>query len=147
MAYGNMINNYKKASIETAGKLDLIIMCYEKAIQLITQARDHLENKEIEEKAQKLQKALAIISELQSCLDMEKGGQIAANLDAIYIYINQRLLLGDIQRDLSVFDECVGILSELKEAWGEISHPQTEQLVEAVGSNDPGVKEKLMVAA
>ncbi|MBN1625119.1 MAG: flagellar export chaperone FliS [Deltaproteobacteria bacterium] len=118
----NMSNNYKKTSIETAGKLDLVIMCYEKAIQLLMQAKNHFEMNEIEKKARKMQKALDILNELQSCLNMEKGGQIAKNLDAIYAYLTRRLLLGDIKKDLDAFNESIRILSELKEAWDEIAH-------------------------
>ena len=122
MTYGNMYKQYRRANIETAGKLDLIIMCYEKAIQLLTQAKGHYLNNEIEKKATKMQKAINIINELKGCLNLKEGGQIAVNLDAIYTYLNKRLLLGDIKKDLSVFDESINILAELKSAWMEISN-------------------------
>jgi len=149
MGYGNMSQQYGRTSIETAGKLDLIIMCYEKTIQLLRQAKDHFDGNDIEKKARKMQKALDIINELQSCLNIEKGGQIAMNLDAIYTYITQRLLQGDINKDLSVFDECVNLLSELKEAWSEISRNQgKEEHMEAISSHqDSDIKQRVTVAA
>lgn len=128
MAYGGVINNYKRTGIETAGKLDLVIMCYEKTIQLLMQAKRHFKENEIEEKARKMQKALDIINELQCCLNIEEGGQIAKNLDAIYTYLNKRLLLGDIKKELAVFDESVRILSELKEAWVGIASDGEDQV-------------------
>ena len=121
MVYGKLMNQYKKSNIETAGKLDLIIMCYEKAILCLKQAKDHIKEKEFKKKVPKVQKALYIINELQGCLDIEKGDQIAKNLDSIYTYLNRRILLGDIRKDLSIFDECVNILNELKSAWDEIA--------------------------
>jgi flagellar protein FliS len=75
-----------------------------------------------------LQKALNIINELQASLDFEQGGQIARNLDQTYSYISQRLLLADFNMDLTMFDEVIRILTELKQAW------------EYVASNETGAK-------
>ena len=147
MVYGKVLNQYKRSNIETAGKLDLIIMCYEKTIQCLRQAKDHIKGKEFEKKVRKVQKAMDIISALQGCLDIEKGGEIARNLDAIYTYLNRRILLGDIRRDLSIFDECVRILDELKSAWKEISSSEGQEQIISMGRPDHGNKEIAQIAA
>ena len=127
MAYGRILNQYQKTNIETAGKVDLVIMCYEKAIQFLNQARDFYERNEFENKAKAIQKALAILNELQTCLNIEQGGQIARNLDAIYSYLTRRLLEGDINRDVTSLEEAVRILSELKEGWEGITSQTGDQ--------------------
>ena len=147
MAYGKISQHYNRTSIETAGKLDLIVMCYEKSIQLLKQAKDHYEKNEIEKKARKMQKALDIINELKGCLNMEKGGQIAQNLDSIYTYVNRRLLLGDIQSDFSVFEECVNILGELKSAWEEISASEEKTQTAVMDSAEHRIKDGAQIAA
>lgn len=124
MAYGKVLNQYKRSNIETAGRLDLIIMCYERAIQLLGQTKDHVREKESAKKALKVKKVLDIIAELQNSLDMEKGGQIARNLDSLYSYMTKRLLVGDIRRDETAYDETIRILSELNEAWQTIKSEQ-----------------------
>jgi len=115
-----MLGRYKRNSVETAGKLDLVIMCYDKTIQFLRQAKTHLDGKEIEKKARKIQKALDIINELQRCLNFAEGGEIAKNLDAIYNYLQRRLIDGDIRNNPTVLEECVRILDELKDAWEKI---------------------------
>lgn len=127
MAYGKVLNQYKRSNIETAGKLDLIIMCYERAIQLLGQAKDHIREKEVAKKALKVKKVLDIISELQGSLDIEKGGEIATNLDSLYSYMTKRLLVGDIRKDETAYDEAIRILSELNEAWHSIQNEQEPQ--------------------
>ena len=127
MVYGRVLNQYKRSNIETAGKLDLIIMCYERAIQLLAQVKDHIQEKEFAKKAHKFKKVLDIIDELQSCLDMEKGGKIARNLDSLYSYMTKRLLVGDIKKDLTAYDEGIRILSELKDAWQAIKPEDAPQ--------------------
>ena len=65
--------------------------------------------------------AINLISELQSCLNFERGGEIAGNLDSIYTYLTQKLLQGDIEKNLDVYDEGIKIISELKQAWEQIA--------------------------
>jgi flagellar secretion chaperone FliS len=127
MGYGKVLNQYKRSSIETASKLELVIMCYENAILCLNQVKEHIKEKEIEKKVQKFQKALSIINELQCSLNLEKGGQIAKNLDSLYSYITKRLLVGDINKDLSAYDESIHILTELIEAWQTIKSEEGAQ--------------------
>jgi flagellar secretion chaperone FliS len=126
MGYGKFLSQYKRSNIETASKLDLVIMCYEKAILCLEQTKEHIKEKEFEKKVAKFQKALDIISELQCSLNMEKGGQVAKNLDALYSYVTKRLIVGDIQKNLAVFDESIHILSELLESWKAIKSTETD---------------------
>lgn len=121
MGYGKTLGQYQKTEISTAGKMELVIMCYDKSIQFIKQAKAEYKQGAFEKKAILLQRTLDIINELQSCLDFSKGGEIAKNLDAIYSYLTRRLLQGDIEKDYSAFDESVLLLSELKEAWEGIA--------------------------
>jgi len=125
--YGKMLAQYQRTKVETAGKMELIIMCYEKTLQALHEAKAFIEAKEYEKKAHKLQLALDIIHGLQTSLNFEKGGQIAKNLDSIYSYITRRLLQGDIQKDIPIYAECIRILSELKEAWEKIAGGQAEE--------------------
>lgn len=137
MTYGKMRSHYDRTNVETASKLELIILCYDKAIQLLTQAKNHYEEKAFENKSRKLQKVLDIINELQGCLDLEQGGQVAKNLDAIYTYLTKKILLGDIKAELTAFDEVLHIMNELKEAWETISSGSEKQISNMSISNPP----------
>jgi flagellar protein FliS len=121
MIYGNNVVQYRKTNIETAGNLELIIICYEKAVQALKKARESYENKDFEKKARSLLKALDIIMELKCALDFERGGQIAKNLDAIYSFMTKSLLESDIKGDMAAFDWAIGTMLDLKEAWEGVS--------------------------
>jgi len=121
MTYGRMLNNYQKTRIGSAGKIDLVIICYEKAIQCLHQAKVHFQENQFEQKADKIRMAIDIITELQNSLNFESGGQIARNLDALYVYVVQSLIDGDIKKDLTVFDDALRIMMELKNAWEGIA--------------------------
>lgn len=117
----NSTNAYQEASILTADPGKLIVMCYEKAIHHLTLAARHYENKEYEAKAKNLQKAVDIITELNSCLDMKRGADIARNLDALYRYMLARLIEADMKRNVEGFMHVIGMLKELHEAWRTIN--------------------------
>lgn len=127
MTYGRMLAQYRKTDVETAGRLDLVIMCYENAIRFLKQAKGHYESNAFEEKARALQKVLDIIGELKGALNIEKGQKIAINLNAIYDYLLRSLLEGDIRRDLNAFESAIRIMAELKEAWETIASRSKEE--------------------
>ena len=140
MGYDNFSGQYQKTNIATASKVGLVVLCYEKAIQSIKLTRMHYEQNEYEAKANTLLKAIQIINELQSSLDKEKGGAIAENLDNIYSYLTRKLVEGDIKKDLSIFDEAVNILSELKEAWDFIAAEEKQNAPSVPNSDSINIR-------
>ena len=126
----NTTNAYHEASILTADPGKLIVMSYEKAIHHLSLAVKHYESKEYEAKAKNLQKAINIITELNSCLDFKKGGDIARNLDALYRYMVTSLLESDLKRNIDGFRHVISMLRELNEAWRAIliQKPKPEAL-------------------
>ncbi|MDM7918384.1 MAG: flagellar export chaperone FliS [Methanosarcina sp.] len=124
MDYGKAFKQYRRSSIETASKLELVIMCYEKSILFLQQSKDCIREKDFIKKSEKIMKVLDIINELQANLDLDKGGKIAKSLDSLYTYLTNRIILADIQKNLSIFDECINILSEIKSGWEGIRPEQ-----------------------
>ena len=48
MTYSKMANKYQNISINTSSKLDLVILCYDKIIEFLCQAKIRYEEKEFE---------------------------------------------------------------------------------------------------
>ncbi len=132
MAYGKAFQQYKRSNVETAGRLELIIMCYDKVILNLQQSINHIEEKEALKKSEKIRNSLDIINELQVNLNFEKGDKIASSLDSLYTYLSSRIIVADIEKNISIFNECINILTELKSAWEGISEKK-ENSVPAAG--------------
>ena len=92
----------------------LIVMLMDGALERISTARGCMQRKEAAEKARLVNRAVSIIGELRSSLDLSKGGQIAANLAELYDYMCRRLLLADKPEML---DEVSTLLHEIRSAW------------------------------
>jgi len=71
-------------------------------------------------KGNAMSKAIALIDQLNSTLDMERGGQIAENLRALYGYMLNRLTLANATNDVSVLTEVVGLVTKIKSGWDQI---------------------------
>ncbi|MBI9074753.1 MAG: flagellar export chaperone FliS [Desulfatibacillum sp.] len=125
--YGNNIGAYRKTNVETADPKKLVIMCYDGAIFNLKMAKERYVEHNYEAKSSALSKAMLIIGELNSALDMDKGGDIAKNLKSIYDYMVRRLTEGDIRGDLKAFDEVIHMLEELGSAWKEIFYGESRK--------------------
>ena len=129
MSYGRPQVSYKTTNVQTASQLDLVIMCYENAVRMLEETKIAYREGRYQDKAKKLEGALAIIDELKCALDFDRGGQIARNLDAIYAYFTRTLLKADVEKDFDAFDRVIEMMNSLKETWEELN--ATPQKVQA----------------
>lgn len=108
---------YKKASVESASKEKILLMLYEGAIKFVKQAKEAGENKNIKERGELIGRAYDIIMELASTLDHKVGGEMAVNLEQLYIYIMEELTRGNITGDIKHLDNSLKVLTILYDGW------------------------------
>lgn len=116
---------YANVGLETgvvaASPHQLIIMLYEGAELAVRMSIKHMNDGDIARKSTAISKASTIIMEgLRSVLDLKQGGDIAQQLDALYQYMNQRLMLAHIKNQTAPLEEVLGLLRELHGAWQQI---------------------------
>jgi flagellar protein FliS len=122
----NAISAYQKvgvdAAIEVADPHRLILLLFSGAQAAIGNARAAMRQQEIAAKGEAISRAIDIISNgLKVSLDLEKGGDIAERLDALYDYLVLRLLRANLENDPDALEEVAGLLEEIHGAWREIS--------------------------
>jgi len=117
--------NWKRAYLETrilsASPLELVNILYEHAILEVAEARQHLAEGDIAARCRSVLKAIMIIGELQSSLDHDAGGEIAANLGRLYQYMRERLTAGNVQQSDAPLAEVMRLLESLGDAWRAIN--------------------------
>jgi flagellar secretion chaperone FliS len=112
---------YYQVEVNTSNGLKLVVMLYEGAIRFLTQARISIECNNLTAKATEVDRALAILGELQSTLRLEEGGEIALSLNRIYAYMMERIIEASSRLDVRPLDEVIKLLRILNSAWTEIS--------------------------
>ena len=82
-------------------------------------------------------KAQTIISELNTSLNQEKGGQIAVSLETLYLYINNQLSMANLKNSVSHLDDALRVMKELHEGWKAIIQKSRQ---EAIGPKAKAVR-------
>jgi flagellar protein FliS len=119
------VNAYAKVGLETsvisASPHKLIVMLYDGALAAIKSGANHMSAGNIAEKGEAISKALDIINNgLRASLDKKAGGEIARNLDALYVYMTERLLTASLHNKTALLDEVQTLLLDLRDAWSQI---------------------------
>ncbi len=119
-------NAYKQIGAETAvteaSPHRLIAMLFDAYFDALAQARGALRGGQIEAKAKAIGRAARIVDEgLRASLDLREGGALAADLNALYSYLANRLMLANLRNDESILDECQRLVVPLRDAWQEIA--------------------------
>ena len=98
----------------------LIQMLLDGALDKIARAKGAMQRREIAEKGSCINSASSIILGLHDSLDMEAGGEMAANLSNLYDYMIRRLMEGHAANDMDALDEVASLLREIKRGWDAI---------------------------
>lgn len=130
MSYAAMhksIHQYQQVGAAGAAFADphrLIEMLLDGGIDRLAQARGAVLRGDRPAKLKLIGKAMDIIGGLRGGLDQERGGELAANLDALYDYMQRRLVTANARDDVEIMDEIIQLLSEIREGWKAIPADQ-----------------------
>lgn len=108
---------YKAASVTTQDQGTLILMLYDGGIRFCKTALLKLQKKDLEGVHMNLIKAKNIVSELLSSLNSEQAGEVGRNLQQLYVYIFNKLIDSNIQKDEESISEVIQLMIEMREGW------------------------------
>jgi flagellar protein FliS len=112
---------YKQQSILTAPRGQLVVMLYDGCLRFLGQAVHAMRAGDVSEAGVRLSRAEAIIDELLSTLDLDKGGVIASRLQGIYVWSTRKLIEARLEQDPAAIETVAELLGELRESWAQIA--------------------------
>lgn len=140
-------NDYLRNQIAMASKEQLLLMFYDGAIRFTARARMAIERGDIEDRNYCIKKANAVISELQATLDHEIGGQIAENLDSLYVYMLNELNTATCKNAAEPLVRVEEMLSDLRETWKQaIDKVRKEKMGASMTAGRPMARASLSIA-
>lgn len=118
---------YAKVGVETgvvaATPHKLIVMLFDGALLAVASGLQLMQAGDIPAKGIAISKAISIIdSGLRASLNKKVGGDIALNLDALYEYMSNQLVLANLKNSPEMLEEVQKLLNELKDAWCAIDN-------------------------
>ena len=117
-AHRTYADNQRETSVSSAKPVELVAMVYQRLL-------DHLQTGKAqmaagEDSSESFTKAIDLITTgLESCLDKEKGGEIAQNLAFIYDWAGKEIIRARLRRDPEMIQGVINVFVPLAEAWLE----------------------------
>jgi flagellar secretion chaperone FliS len=111
---------YREATVRGASPVRLVICLYEQAIEDLRQAVLALEKGNIEARTRKINHALTVIGQLQGSLDMERGAEVARNLERFYNIVRAGLVEAQLKQSAPILEQQISQLVLVYEAWLEV---------------------------
>lgn len=139
MSYAAQASRYLENDVLSRSPEWLVPLVYEALLTNLRRAEVQIETGDIEGKATSLTRAGALVGELLSSLDREKGGEIAARLSALYTYYAFEIMNIGRSLDTVALGRLTAMIEELRGAW--------VQAAEQVAPRAPGSNRALAVSA
>lgn len=112
----------RESEVEGADSHRLVQLLLAGALTRIAEAKGQYQRGDSAGFGESLGKTIGIITGLQSALDLEKGGEIAENLDGLYDYMIRTLLKVHSEKSTQPLAEVASLLTEIKSAWDTIDY-------------------------
>lgn len=110
-------NNYVETSVAEATPYKLVQLLYEAGLKHLGVVKVFIERRDMQKKSEHVNKIIGVLHGLKAGLDLEAGGEVAANLWALYDYLIRRTFEASAKNDLTLFAEVAERLKDLSDAW------------------------------
>jgi len=108
---------YQEQTVRGANPVRLTIVLYDQLIQDVSRAAEALIDARIEECAQQIGHAVAVIGYLQATLRQDTGRDVARNLGRFYTMLRERLMEAQVRSSRQILAELQQQLAEVRAAW------------------------------
>ena len=113
---------YRQFSVQGATPLGLVVMLYDGAIAALQRAVKAVESRNVEDKCRHLNRALAIIAQLEGTLNFELGGEVAKTLKAFYLYSRNQAMKANIENSAEILRTLIERFTSVRDAWYQAEH-------------------------
>ena len=116
MSYSRQATRYRETEVLTATPGQLVVLLYDHLLLSLRRARTAMDSGDLGLQSESLEKA-----ELFVTLDRERGGEVAANLGALYSFLLGELVQVGIRSDAARLDRVAHMIGELREAFAQVA--------------------------
>jgi flagellar protein FliS len=120
MHHQHAAHAYRAASIENAPPIKIVRLLYQGALRFLDLAAADDPAAPGSRFGEHLLRADAIVSELRLSLDKERAPQIAADLERLYYYCEERIANALRTQDRAPAAQARQVLANLLEAWKQV---------------------------
>jgi flagellar protein FliS len=112
---------YRETDVLSAPPGKLVVITFDGLLAAMTRARVGIAMSNHEVTLPAIDKARALLCELLVSLDRERGGEIAARLFAVYVFLLTELLELSVKPDQGRLERNIALVGELRDAFNQIA--------------------------
>jgi len=116
--------SYRAVAIRTATPGQLILMLFDGALRFIGAAEQAFNEENIVKRNElvhnNIVRALNILRELQSSLNMDAGGEFASQMYGLYDFMSTQLQTANLEKKVEPLQLVYRLLGEIRDAWSEM---------------------------
>ncbi len=119
MNTNNAYSKYKNNSVNFASKEQQLLMLLDGAVKFAKIGRQALTDSDYERANENIKKTQSIFYELIATLDINLSGEWGPKLISVYKFIIDRLLNANIRKDVSIINEAIPLIEEVRDMWNQ----------------------------
>jgi len=135
--YARAASAYRRVDLESAPKSEILARLFARCLADVAAARAAITAKDIPTKAATIDHALRIVVELRAALDHGAAPALAANLDGLYVFVQDQLTRANLRLDVTALDAAARVLRDLGDAFGQIKDLPTGPTPTSIVSSVP----------
>ena len=118
------LSQYGKIKDDTqtmyASPHQLMLMLFDGAIEAMSFTIGAIEQNNLAIRSKQSTRSITIINGMRECLDMKVGGELAANLYALYQYMAKELFRANFNNDADTIQNIQTMLKDIRGSWEKI---------------------------
>jgi flagellar secretion chaperone FliS len=125
--------SYRKSAIEGASSIGLIIALFDTLAGDLRRAAAAIRKNDIEKRCKELDHASLVLGQLESWVDLEKGGDSAQALGQFYGHLRAQMMEASVSQSAAVLDTQIDMILHVRSAWQKLDNaPQAPAAAPAV---------------
>lgn len=114
-------NSYQQVDLDAqaaaANPHQLVLMLIDGLLDELIRVKGHITAQRLADKSAGINKCMNILMGLDSALDMESGGEIAANLHDLYEFSQVELFNASVHNDIERIGQVEVVMNNIREGW------------------------------
>jgi len=116
---------YRNIGIETRAdkhdQYEVALLMFEAVFESLSAAQGAIDGGDVVSKVKHIDKAIRVLQDgLRTSLDLDNGGELAANLDALYDYAVLQITTANLRNDKAQLAAVANLIRPIAEAWRDI---------------------------
>jgi flagellar secretion chaperone FliS len=123
--------SYLRLAIEGASPIGLMIVLFDLLANDLRRAARALRTNDIETRCKEFNHAFLVLGQLQSWVDLERGGESAKILVRFYDHLRAKTMEAGVTKSANILEKQIDTILQVRTAWQEFDLPHEASTIEA----------------